>query len=234
LIYAAQQIKHDVFIHPRPKTTLGPPLIIATDASNVAAGAVVVANGKNDARGFIIRRFDAKMFTAHIFLKETIAVLWAVEELALKIAERNQTVIVLIDNTAVMFALRRWFTSNAEAQKIVRRIWHAVNEKQLHLAFERIDSKHNPSDEPSRLFFPHRNKIENAARKWQRDNSCINQKGDQKSRPAWYDEDVEFVDVASCMGQYLEEGGHLFEEGGKNVCFSKKNTYGGVADGTYW
>jgi hypothetical protein len=92
------------------------------------------------------------------------------------------------------------------------------------LVFERIDTKHNPSDEPSRLFFPQRNKIENAARKWQRDNSCIQIHGEQKSRPAWYDEDIELVDMASCMEQYLGEGGEK----------TKQSMYGTVADGTYW
>jgi hypothetical protein len=134
---------------------------IACDASNLAVGGVV-CNGENEGR-FFIRRFDKGSTRSHIFIKELLGALWslqwAIEQGWVKPLDAVE---VLIDNRAAMYALRRLYSRNKDANKIIQRVEELARANQLKLVFEPIDTARNPADEPSRGRVPQKNKISNA------------------------------------------------------------------------
>ncbi len=151
LFEACKSIDASDVIYPPRIGTHNVEILIASDASSFAAGGVLC---RNPSRGFFIRRFDQKLLVAHIYLKELTAALWTLELLLRPIVIKGTTVILFVDNTAVMYALRRMHSSNAEAVLILRRIHALVTELSITLVVERVSSVMNPSDEPSRGFYP--------------------------------------------------------------------------------
>jgi hypothetical protein len=146
---------------PRATSHMQQRVTIAGDASDLAAGAVV-CDGRNAGR-FMVRRFDDRARQAHIFIKELLACLWTLEiGLSAGWFQEGDTIEYLGDNRAAMYATRRFYSRNKDANDIVRRIFAFLEEHHLTLVCEPISSIRNPADEPSRGRRPQKNKIANA------------------------------------------------------------------------
>ena len=123
-----------------------------------------------------------------------------------------------------MYALRRMHSSNAEAVLILRRIHALVTELSITLVVERVSSVMNPSDEPSRAFYPQRNKINNLAKLFSAQGSALRETTLQPSRDHDFDVVLDGEDVASVIGEAFSSP----------VSYEKPEERGTVADGTYW
>ena len=172
---------------------------------------------------------NSRGMEAHIYIKELLAALWRIEELIAKLASQigiPGAILLLIDNTAAMYALRRWYSSNYNAQEIIKRIHKLVGELGINLVVERVSSEHNPSDEPSRGFYPQQNKKDSVLKKLNKDSSTLQWQPSQKSRPSFYDDDAPDVsDLTVCIGEQVVDG---------IVTGKPENPRGKVPCGTYW
>ena len=85
-----------------------------------------------------------------IFLLE----LKAAERAILNFASKNRLIVLLIDNTAAAACLRRFYSTHAEARKILDRVWNHLNQLGGHLLVVGIPSEDNDADPPSREEYP--------------------------------------------------------------------------------
>lgn len=123
---------------------------VATDSSSNFWGALVWS----DARVLIpdlcvcAARWDMRMVSSHIFLKELTAAVIMIERLCH--AYRDSEIVIVIDNTAAASVLRRLASSTKAGIELALRVDASVTPANNKLRIVVITSMANPADEPSR------------------------------------------------------------------------------------
>jgi hypothetical protein len=135
--------------HEKAHATLGDVYMFTDAAGSHQMGCVVLrANGTaKEIRG---NPFDAGVAASHIFLKEMAAACWYVESCILRNVWRSRCIYLGVDNSAVAFALRHFYSSNTIANRWLKRLWDVLEQHQCRLEIVQVTSEDNPADEPSR------------------------------------------------------------------------------------
>lgn len=120
---------------------------VATDSSDKAMGMI-------EFRDFqpyhVIRQLiPSDMVDCHIYIKELLAATIMIERTGS--LHPGAKISIAIDNTAVVYAIRRMFTCNKVALELLRRIEKAVASHHLLLECIPIPGALNPADDPSRM-----------------------------------------------------------------------------------
>ena len=118
-------------------------LVVASDACKNQGGYVCITPEGHPGR---VRSF-ALPEEAHIFIKEIIAARIAVQECCDKSVSR---LLLLVDNAAAVFAIRRGWTKNATAMQDIAKLRGTVAEHGCKIQVIFTPGKLNPADEPSR------------------------------------------------------------------------------------
>lgn len=92
--------------------------------------------------------FGESQKTMHIYLREMLAATLCVEQLAT--TTENTRILLGIDNTAVVWALRAMYSSNIQANEMLRRVARALDRAGNLIEVVPLRSVDNPADAPSR------------------------------------------------------------------------------------
>jgi len=136
--------------------------VAASDASEFGTGYVILRGQRGD----YLHDSDANDFQpgsclprelvgVHIYILELYAAWRLVQKVATLTNGEPSTLTLIMDNTAAKSAIEKWYSSNKEALKIIRRIRWAANRANLTLKIIWIASGDNPADEPSRRLSCH-------------------------------------------------------------------------------
>ena len=123
----------------------GPVLHLFTDASDTGWGCVL-ANHVGHLIFSIRRTWTSTTLRWHIFLKEMAAALWSM----ILTDDRSACIVVSIDNSATLAAIKRGFSSNTIANDLLAHFYQRTAEWKTQWSYARITSAKNPADEPSR------------------------------------------------------------------------------------
>ncbi len=126
------------------------PITICTDASgDIGIGAVILSPDGSSPTVWL-NEFPSGLRNSHIFLKEMAAATIYVSRLCRLFEIYNRQITVVVDNSAVAFALRNMYSSNSHASDMLKRLFSIISERSCFLEVIQVSSENNPADDPSR------------------------------------------------------------------------------------
>lgn len=131
---------------------------VASDASDDYGGWLTFqSDGQIDTDSIRTVKWNSKMRPAHIFLKELLAAVLAIEDVLTKHSD-VRVIRIAVDNMAAGFCLRRMYSNNQQALKLLIRI-HAQLGEHITLDIVNVRGVDNAADCPSRnaVLEEHRN-----------------------------------------------------------------------------
>jgi hypothetical protein len=120
----------------------------ASDSSD-SAGGLVEFNENGHVTESEVLNWSVPTAAAHIFLKELLAAVITVERM-LKKHPAAATIVLACDNTAACHVLRKMYSSNEHALKMVKRIHRALSARGATLRVVSVRGVDNVADAPSR------------------------------------------------------------------------------------
>ncbi len=94
--------------------------------------------------------FHSGVREAHIFIQEMAAACWYVCRAVKHHGWRDKTIFVVVDNSAVAFCLKNYYSSNQVANTWLRELYMTLDQCQCRIEVIQVRSEDNAADDPSR------------------------------------------------------------------------------------
>lgn len=126
-------------------------VLAASDSSDNAYGFIVFSNKEcTEVHTVVSKKWNTRIRRGHIYTKEFLAATLCIEKIC-KDCSVPTKIRLGVDNTAVVGAIQRMYSSTKVGKEMLLRIRKVVHDKGHSLEVIHILGEDNPADEPSRL-----------------------------------------------------------------------------------